>query len=461
MNLITKKRDGGNTWLQTAESNLKSTKVDRQLQGLRILHDSLIQSQSISILSDDILSAIIENCLSSEGGEVRAQAYRVLQYIYSRRGRSVRWSEVASTLALELSDLENSDNKNVLAAMIGLISSLQDAELVQFFIDSCDSIKKSFYLIDPKMRYVSILGFGKLITKVIQIFDEKDFAIEAHCHGSSKRRGDGDEGGSGGKFESLAESRRAREELFDLFRDTVVLCCRVVVHEPVKVPQDNIDSKVDVVLEESYQSFEACCEVICDMFCLYNSGQNVLTSWTDGLSGRRPGVNTYAQALRNQSVRLETGRLVAVAIRTLLKDNFILLDRRKQYPTSITLSNLISQLIMVLLQEVPVEMSSVFTVFKLITPPVNDSIFAAKKETTDETEPSRSNRALLFHCLPFVREWVTRHLLPSVLELTLPVAPTTTSTSAISKSDLLLYPKLFELLSITLYPSLHDIRTQV
>jgi hypothetical protein len=31
MNLITKKRDGGNTWLQTAESNLKSTKVDYSL----------------------------------------------------------------------------------------------------------------------------------------------------------------------------------------------------------------------------------------------------------------------------------------------------------------------------------------------------------------------------------------------------------------------------------------------
>lgn len=449
-----KKRDGN--ILQFVENNLKSTKVERQLQGLQILRQS-----SISIISDNILSVIIENCLSSEGNEVCAQAYRLLQYIYSHRNRSLRWSEVTPILTLELSDLENSDNKNVLAAMIGLISSLQDSELVQFFIDSGDSIKKSFYLIDPKMRYIATLGFGKLIVKVIQIFDEDDFAIEAHCHGNTKRRSDDDDMGSSGKFESLSDARRVREELFDLFRDLLVICSRVVAQEPVKVPQDNIDSKVDIELVETYQSFEACCEVIFDLFCLYNSGQNELTFWTDGLMGHRSGLKTWNQMLRNQSVKLESARLVATAIKTLLKDNFILLDRRKQFPTSIALSNLISQLVLALLQEIPVDSSSIFTAFKLITPPVSDSFFAAKKEATDETEASRINRTLLFQCLPFIHEWLTNHLLPSVLELSFPVVSGAATTGDVSKSDLLLFPKLFELLSISKHLLLHDFRIQV
>lgn len=451
-------RDGGNSFLQNMEINLKSTKVDRQLQGLRNLLDSQARSRHSTVVTDSILSAVIENCLSSEGGEVRALAYRVLQHIYIHRGRPLRWPEVAATLALEIADLENANNKSVLAAIIGLISYLPNAELVQFFIDSGDGIKKSLYLLDPKMRYIATLGFGKLMVKIIQLFDESDFALEAHCQNCSKRRGDDGEGGSGAQFESLSEARRAREELFDLFREIVVVCSQTVSEEPVKVPMDDIDSKDNVLLEESYQSFEACCAVLFDIFSLYNSGQNALTAWSDALVGLRSGLNTWGHALRNQAMKLETSRLAAVCTRTLLKDNFILSDRKTQYQTSSVFSNLITQIFLMLLLEVPCEVSSVFTAFKVITPPVNDSIFAAKKQITDETEASRSNRSLLFQCLPLMREWVSSHLVPALEEVRLPATGTS---SALDKHDQLVYRTLFELLSITQHPLLMDLRIKV
>ena len=386
------------------EAALKSTQETRVLNGLSFAHDLLI---SESKLESEIITSVTE-CLGSESNRVRENALRLIQTLYSIKGYAVQWNEVNPAIINELNEVSSvtgSGDKGTLAAVIGVLSSLKDYNLIHFLSINdpssvYTSIKNCLVSPDHTLRQIAIIGFGKLIIRILYAYDIDGFTLEGHI-----------------KYELSSDCHRQREDLFDFISEVMRSYVKGVIGETPQKERDMDSVAIESAFIENNSIFDSYSEVLLDLIAMYNSYEcNPVGRWTAALLGLEGCVeNSSYCRIRRQAKWQEIPKQISLLIRTIFVDKFILSHRRRRFPNCDSYSHLISQIYILLLNELPYHPSSALTRLHILTPAEKKSIFAVRSPNDppeDETLESRQGD-YSFPLLSFLNEWIQNDLLAS------------------------------------------------
>ena len=197
----------------TFEAIFRSSNFDLQQDVITKLFDQ-IELDNHYIPADSIVKSIVEDGLTSESLNVREKSYRVIQLLYHRKSlRHHHWNEVQAAVVGLISEIfefdsENNQSSNMnsnldttttkyydktLSAAIGLLCSLDDSILILFFMENINSIQKCFIIPDNNLRFISIIGLGKLLVRVINLLNDSleiEMLIKVESYSDSKKKKD-------------------------------------------------------------------------------------------------------------------------------------------------------------------------------------------------------------------------------------------------------------------------------
>jgi hypothetical protein len=413
------------------EKWLQSSKIEKQLIALQSIFEMVVHSKTLS--NFNILSNIVENCLGSENGNIRLLSFKIILLLYRNNNFLIPWKNIQVSVITEFADILGSKNHKLLSILFGILNSIGNDELVKFFITTDPTpiiqiYKNIFQIDDPKIQNISILNIGSITLKLIKLLDSNQFDFESYD-----------------KFESFSDARRSRDEIIEFIYQFIHYCDDVVIGNKSLSDTDN-EVKIQ---DANIETFECCCKILFDYISYYNSCS--ISS------------NKYLQRIiinDNYEVNTtELSKIVNFIIKGMFPDNYALLMTKKQYPRSKLLSDLISQIILVLLYDINSEINSTSSNLFQIISYKNNNMFSFKNEEMDETILSRQNSIRMLSFQQFVYEWIHNHLIHEVQGLTISVE--TVLPTSYSHKYMYRVSKLFEIISITQHRLFRNWREKV
>lgn len=361
-----------------AAQSLKSGNPVKQLKAIQQISDSVVMS--LAFPSNEILVSIIDYGLSSENNQVRVKSFRLIQYLYVKK-RTFLWAEIRDAIVAELSTAECC---NCLAAAIALLGSVDDKELITFFLskDGMSIIKSCCSLPDPELRRISFIGLGNLLLRTWQSVSYNDIEVII-------------------SVESVADSRRVKEDFIDFSLEIISLFANGAIGKINPTPPTESSQP----MEDCFSGFEGSCVALSYFFNAYNSNFDQLDLWSSSLIGLSRYISTNDSAVR----RCNAANLVPVikqALATLLADPCAILTRWETWNAATASTRLVSGMVLALLNDLPPGFSSSQPLFDVMLGAT--SIFSLSSDG-DETLSSRQGGRPL-PVLHFAEEWLLSYL---------------------------------------------------
>jgi hypothetical protein len=329
---------------------LRSGNFSKQVEALQFIFQQL--SRVDAFPSSEIMSAIVEFGLSSESPQVREKSFRLVQFLYIKK-RPYRWSDIRSAVHTEFSTAENVKS---ISAAIGVLATITDTDLILFCIsrESTTAIKECCESPDENVRRVSILGFGKLLFRVWRILFCGSLDLEGII-----------------KVESASELARVKEDFSEFMFDVMKSISSYVNGHPLPIGSSlDASGQPKQPFENSFGCFEACCEVVAEVFEIYNECFDNIFQYALSLLGSSPYSNVFTQiwnkttyhninwtndecAKRCQTTAAGMIPLVQRIIREIGNDPFGLISRWKAWHPCQSCARLITGFIIIILHEAP------------------------------------------------------------------------------------------------------------
>lgn len=345
-----------------------------------------------SLPTEAFLNEIIENGLCNEKSQkIRELSFELIRKIYEIQ--IVRWTDVRSALMTELGTCEG---PGCFVSAAKILYQLPTNELI-LFIGSKDgaSLIKSCCLAEiSDLRVVAVETLGPLLLEAWIYLEASVSSVEGLF-----------------KVESTSESRRFRDDIFDLVIDLFKNFAR-----GAKGVANS--SEAGQLLDDSCRACSAYTFVLGKLFELYNLKGNTILQWTSAILGTSIDYRDIISASSSRPLWFPDLSLLSACLAPLVKhvlpilvcDPFVLMARWRDMRAGPSFTSCITEMVVALLNALPSAGAITSSQTCLELPDAGLMQFASMS-AADDFSASRSKVCEL-NVQQLAEDWVLRCLHP-------------------------------------------------